>query len=262
MSEILEMPKPQVPFLTYVINMDEAPDRMAHMSAELKRIGIPFIRQAGVVGMKLPYPNEDFSDWSYKYLHGRGWAPRELGCYLSHIECLRSFLRTDSDYALILEDDVRIAEDLTATLALAMNFSADWNMLRLSTVNHGKWWSVRRLGDKSLAVCLTREKGAGGYMVDRVAAACMLKRLMPMRLAWDIAFDLEWLLGFKTLGVYPLPIDQNSGFETQIQQDLQGIKLKGRGKYLTVVPFRLCLEVSRLFYRSVRLLLLKIRGMW
>ncbi len=79
-------------------------------------------------------------------------------------------------------------------------------MLRLSSVNHGKWWPVRKMGVHSLAVCLTREKGAGGYLVDRKTEACMVKKLLPVRLAWDIAFDLEGLLGFKTLGVYPLPV--------------------------------------------------------
>lgn len=245
-------------FVTYVINMDSATDRMAHMASELARVGIPFVRQSGVVGIQLPYPNENFSDWSYKYLHGRGWAPRELGCYLSHIECLRSFLRTDSKYALILEDDVQIDGDLKHVIDQAILFPASWNMLRLSTVNSGKWWPVKSLGQYDLAVCLTREKGAGAYVVDRKAAARMVKWLMPMRLAWDIAFDLEWFMGFKTLGVHPKPVRQNAGFDTQIQQDLNGIKIKGKWKYLTVVPFRLFLEVSRLIYRSFRLMKLRI----
>jgi glycosyl transferase family 25 len=238
-------------FVTYVINMDSATERMAHMDAELKRVAIPYIRQPGVVGMELPYPNENFSDWSYKYLHGRRWAPRELGCYLSHIQCLRNFLQTDASYALILEDDVKLDDNIKGILERAIAHASDWNMLRLSSVNHGKWWSVRKLGSHSLAVCLTREKGAGGYLVDRKAAACMVKKLLPMRLAWDIAFDLEWLLGFKTLGVYPLPVQQKTGFETQIQQDLQNIKIKSKMIYLTVLPFRIILELSRFISRVV-----------
>ena len=238
-------------FVTYVINMDSATERMAHMDAELKRVAIPYIRQPGVVGMELPYPNENFSDWSYKYLHGRRWAPRELGCYLSHIQCLRNFLQTDASYALILEDDVKLDDNIKGILESAIEHASDWNMLRLSSVNHGKWWSVRKLGSHSLAVCLTREKGAGGYLVDRKAAACMVKKLLPMRLAWDIAFDLEWLLGFKTLGVYPLPVQQKTGFETQIQQDLQNIKIRNSLIYITVLPFRIFLEISRLFFRAI-----------
>lgn len=238
-------------FVTYVINMDSATDRMAHMDAELKRVQIPYIRQRGVVGMDLPYPNENFSDWSYKYLHGRRWAPRELGCYLSHIQCLRNFLQTDAPFALILEDDVKLDDNIKEILESAIEHASDWNMLRLSSVNQGKWWPVRKIGSHSLSVCLTREKGAGGYLVDRKAAACMVKKLLPMRLAWDIAFDLEWLLGFKTLGIYPLPVHQNTAFETQIQQDLANIKFKSKYIYLSVTLFRIFLEISRLVSRLI-----------
>lgn len=236
-------------FVTYVINMDSATERMAHMDAELKRVDISYIRQPGVVGMELPYPNENFSDWSYKYLHGRRWAPRELGCYLSHIQCLRNFLQTDAAYALILEDDVKLDDNIKGILERAIAHASDWNMLRLSSVNHGKWWSVRKLGSHSLAVCLTREKGAGGYLVDRKAAACMLKKLLPMRLAWDIAFDLEWFLGFKTLGVYPFPVEQNIEFETQVQQDLQSIKIDKNVIYVPVLITRFFTEIIRVNYR-------------
>ena len=241
-------------FVTYVINMDSATERMAHMAAELRRVGISFIRQPGVVGMELPYPNENFSDWSYKYLHGRRWAPRELGCYLSHIQCLRNFLQTDAPYALILEDDVKLDDNIKEILESAIEHASGWNMLRLSSVNRGKWWPVRKLGSHSLAVCLTREKGAGGYLVDRKAAACMLKKLLPMRLAWDIAFDLEWLLGFKTLGVYPLPVQQKTEFESQIQNDLRMIKFTSKWIYITVMPFRFFLELQRFFYRVAKLI--------
>ena len=244
---------------TYVINMDSAPHRMAHMNTELDRLGIPFIRQVGIVGSELQQPHPNFSDWSYKYLHGRLWAPRELGCYLSHMECLKKFIESDAEYALILEDDVTLNDGLESLISAAMAHRSEWNMLRLSTVNRGKWWPVANLsGQFNLSICLTREKGAGGYLVDRHAAVQMVKHLLPMRLAWDIAFDLEWLVGFKTLGVFPMPVSQQSHFETQIQQDLYEIKIKGLLKYFTVIPFRTLLEVSRLIYRVARLLKLKM----
>jgi glycosyl transferase family 25 len=239
--------------------MDHAADRWVHMKSVLDDLDIPFVRQPGVVGVDLKFPNVNFSAWSYKYLHGRHWAPRELGCYLSHMECLKKFINSDAEYALILEDDVTINHDLVNLINSAMNFRSNWNMLRLSTVNHGKWWAVRDLGGgSSLAICLTREKGAGGYLVDRKAAIKMVKKLLPMRLAWDIAFDLEWLLGFKTLAIYPMPINQHSDFESQIQNDLQKIKIKGIFKYVTVLPFRACIEISRLIYRVVVLVKMKL----
>lgn len=251
------MPSENIKLIAYVINMKGADARMEHMKKQLENAKLNFIRQEGVIGAQLVEPHEDFSQWSYKYLHGRGWAPRELGCYLSHIACLKKFLSSEFEYALILEDDATINPDIVFIINNAVKYSTHWNMLRLSTVNSGKWISVREIGDYKLCVCLTREKGAGGYVVDKKAARQMLKKLLPMRLAWDIAFDLEWFLGFKTLGIYPMPVKQD-GFETQIQQDLSKIKIKNYSKYITVLPFRTFLELTRLIYRTYRLLSLKL----
>ena len=244
--------------ITLVINLDRASDRMAHMARELHAVGLPYTRIAAVDGATLQRPHPDFSEGHYRHLHGRYWAPKELGCYLSHIQCLRTLLASDAQYALILEDDVRLDPDIRQVLAQALAQNRHWNLLRLSTVNSGTWWPVRPLGRTNLAVCLTREKGAGGYVVDRLAARQMLAKLLPMWLSWDIAFDLEWLLGFKTLGVYPMVITQNAGFGTDIQDDLDKIKVRGKLKYLTVAPFRLFLELSRLGYRLYRLASLRV----
>jgi glycosyl transferase, family 25 len=241
--------------MTIVINMDSAKERMAAMKVQLDRLDIPYVRLSAVDGTKLSFPHSDFCLNSYRYLHGRLWSPRELGCYLSHIECFRQFLKSDAQYALVLEDDASLPDDLLAVIDAATHSSKHWNLLRLSTVNHGKWWPVKKVHGRSLAVCLTREKGAGAYVVDRHAARQMIKYLLPMRLAWDIAFDLEWFFGFKMLGVVPMPVSQSSEFETQIQSNLP--KMRSRTKYLTVLPFRLFLESTRLLYRTFRLLRLR-----
>ena len=245
--------------ITLVINLDSATERMAHMQAELQRAGLAYRRIPGIDGSRLEPPHKDFCERSFRYLHGRRWAPKELGCYLSHILALQTFLDSEAEYALILEDDVRIDPGILQVLQAALAHRAHWNMLRLSTVNSGKWWPVRQLGSTRLAVCLTREKGAGGYLVDRVAAKKMVQKMLPMRLSWDIAFDLEWLIGFRTLGVHPMVIQQNTpGLKTQIQTDLGRIKIRSKLKYLTVAPLRLLMEASRLIYRLHRLISLRL----
>ena len=55
----------------------------------------------------------------------------------------------------------------------------------------------------------------------------MVDRLLPMRLSWDIAFDLEWLLGFRTLGLHPL------------QQTWLGLKLALLVVYIVLGSFAL-----------------------
>jgi GR25 family glycosyltransferase involved in LPS biosynthesis len=109
---------------TCAIKMDGTNERMARMDGELVQVQNPYFKQAVVQGMQLPDPNGYFSDWSFKYLHGRHWAPRELDCYLSFIQCLRNFFETDARCALILMGDVKLDDGIKGILERAMEHAA------------------------------------------------------------------------------------------------------------------------------------------
>lgn len=248
------LPVSQARLAVYLINMDGADERMAAMRDKLARANLPFRRIAGIDGRTLHFPIPEFSERGYRLLHGRRTSPAEVGCYLSHVFCARAFLESDADLALILEDDVSFDSDFVEILDLAAMHRGLWNILRLSTVNRGRKFPVRPLaGGRSLAVSLTREKGAGAYVVDRRAAAWITTDLIPMRLAYDIAFDLEYLTGLRACFVAPVPASQVSDHLTQIQSTRLLYKLP-RWRYLTVLPYRAGLELTRLACRGWRLL--------
>ena len=239
---------------TYLINLDRATERLRRMEEKLAAAGLPFERVPAVDGSALTFPHPQFDAWSYRHLHGRRVIPAEVGCYLSHVACARAFLESDADLALILEDDVSFDSDFLDILDRAAMHRRLWNILRLSTVNRGRKFPVQPLaGGRSLAVCLTREKGAGAYVVDRRAAAWITTDLIPMRLAYDIAFDLEYLTGLRACFVAPVPASQVSDHPTQIQSTRLLYKLP-RWRYLTVLPYRAGLELTRLACRGWRLL--------
>jgi len=239
----------------YLINMDGATDRLAAMMEKTSAVGLTSVeRVAGVDGRKLDYPIAEFSELSYKLLHGRRRTPPEIGCYLSHVVCARKFLESGADFALILEDDVAFKDDFMQTLDAAASHPGDWDLLRLTTVSNGRKFRFRPLnGERALAVALAREKGSGAYLINRKAASWITKKLVPMRLAYDIAFDLEFLSGLKATFVDPLPADQDTGYESQIQNDLRRYRLP-RWRYFTVLPYRIYLETSRVLLRGLRLL--------
>lgn len=237
---------------TYLINLDRAPARLAKLDARLRAIGLPYQRIAAVDGKMLQFPHPDFSDLAYRLLHGRRRAPAEVGCYFSHIEALREFLNSDADHALILEDDIAFEPDFRQVMQAAIARAGEWDILRLSTVNTGRAIPYSGLtGRYRLAVALTREKGAGAYMVNRRAAKWLVRQL-PMRLAYDIMFDLEYLAGLRAVFVKPLPCAQITGEVTQIQNQGPDFKLP-KWRYLTVLPYRAWLEISRLIIRLFQL---------
>ena len=245
-------------FKTYLINLDRAVDRFNFMDSQLRDIGLDYERIAAVDRLTLDASVPEFDAGGYKLLHGRGFHDGEIACYLSHIACLRAFLASSADHALILEDDCRLPADLAAIINAAIAKGDEWDILRLSTVNSGIRIPYRKLDEThSLAIALTREKGAGGYVVNRRCAEVFLEKLLPIQVAWDIAFDIEYLMGLRSVFVEPVPIDQNTGLETQIQYTAKRVKLSP-ARYLTVFPYRAYLESSRVIRRGMRLIGKKI----
>jgi glycosyl transferase family 25 len=248
-----------LPLKTYLINLDRAADRLSAMQDKLNSMGLPFERVAAVDGQTLELPISDFREGTYRLLHGRRGNPAEVGCYLSHIECAKRLLASESEFALILEDDLEFPPDLKQLLRAAIEANADWDILRLSTVNRGRKYPFAGLtSQRSFAVALTREKGSGAYLLNRRAAAWFVEKLVPMRLPFDLAFDLEYLAGLKAAFVFPVPINQDTGLPSQIQAKRRTYHLR-RWRYVTVQPYRAWLEASRFICRLRQLtwLLLK-----
>jgi len=239
---------------TFVINLDRAEDRLTSVKGKLSYFGIAFQRIAAVDGSKLVFPRPDYDDKRYRLLHGKRTNPAEVGCYLSHIECARRFLESGAEHALILEDDLEFPADFCELLLAALDARDSWDILRLSTVNIGRKYPFQRITtQRSLAIALTREKGSGAYMINRRAAEWLVGRMVPMRLPYDIAFDLEYLAGLRSAFVIPVPINQCTDFPTQVQQGRRSYRIAG-WRRLPVFLFRAGIETSRFFTRSFRLL--------
>lgn len=252
------LPKSQRKLAVFLINMDSATRRLEDMTTRLDAMGLKAERVAGVNGRELKYPIPEFSEISYMLMHGRRTSPPEIGCYLSHVACANKFMDSDADIALILEDDVVFDHDFLDALDEAALNGDDWDLLRLTTVSNGRKFPFRPLaGGRSLAIALTREKGSGAYLVNRRAGR-WISKLIPMRLAYDIAFDLEYLVGLKGAFIYPLCATQDADGESQIQNNLRIYRLP-RWRYFTVLPYRAYLETSRFLLRGLRLAVAKAR---
>ena len=93
--------KTDVPYVTYVINMDSAADRMTFMKTQLDDQGVPYTRVSAVQGSKLSTAEvranaTAMCDWTC--------TRSTLGCAMSHRGVWREVLRTGRA-ALVLEDD-------------------------------------------------------------------------------------------------------------------------------------------------------------
>lgn len=243
----------------YLINLPNAQDRLRHAESELSKLQIPYTVVKAIRGSELDYPHPQFSETTYKLMQGRRRIDAEVGCYLSHMKAIQLFLDSDHDYGLMLEDDIRFEASAKEVITSALQ-AASFDMLRLSTVNTGRWTKTVQLSAKHfLGVAYTREKGAGAYLINRKAAKKMLHKYLPMKLPYDHRFDLEWLDRYRTLGITPALVQQN-GFDSQIQHNIRSYYLPAYIRYWTVFPCRLFWEFSRIIFRSYSHLRLKIES--
>lgn len=233
----------------YLINLTAAKDRLFHAEQELSKFQIPYTVVNAIKGSELPYPHVLFSDVGYRLLQGRRRIDAEFGCFLSHLKAIQLFWDSGEDYGLILEDDIQFADSAKSVIAQALQ-AAPFDLLRLSTVNSGRWTKTIPLkAGHFLGVAYTREKGAGAYLLNRKAAKKILANYLPMTLPYDHRFDLEWLDGFRTLGITP-PLVTQKGFTSQIQQNVRAHYLPAYLRYWTVFPCRFFWELTRVIFRG------------
>lgn len=247
------LPRSGLLLATHLVNLDRAPGRRAAMEARLHAAGLAHERVPAVDGALLAFPHPDFSEAAYRLLHGRRTLPAEVGCYLSHVACARRFLAGPADLLLVVEDDVSFEPGFLDALDRAALRRDRWDLLRLSTMSSGRALPMAPLGGGlHLGVALTREKGSGAYLVNRRAAA-WIAGMVPMRLPFDLAFDLEFLRGLKAAFLLPSVASQRDDAPSQIQHALRRYRL-GRWRYVTILPFRTLAEAARLLCRGARLI--------
>ena len=240
---------------TWVINLDRAPDRLARISEQLRHLGLPFVRLPAVDGRQLtPEQTACLDEAGFRRKHGMPPLLGELGCYLSHVEALRAFQASDASFALILEDDIQLHDQLPGVLASLLASASRWDVAKLSAVHSGTPQPVAELQPGChLAVMLSRCTGASAYLVNRRAVQAYLRPhngLLPMDLPYDHVFDQGWRFGIKFRLVTPTPC----GHDDQVMSTI-GATSSGppRRKFhwtkrLSTYRYRLGNELRRLAY--------------
>ena len=193
--------------LIYVINLDRDAERMASIRANLEALGLAFERLPAVMGKDVP-EWEKLVDLPAYAWRNRLDSPRagEVGCYLSHLKAMETFLRTDAPWCVILEDDVEVLPACAEVLR-SLAEKDDWDLVKLFNFHSGMPVTKRALaGGHRLVAHLTRTTSSAAYVVNRRAAETLLKSMRPISEQVDHALDRPWETGLRTRGIRPMPV--------------------------------------------------------
>jgi len=190
-----------------VINLDRDTERMASIHANLVRLGLSYERLPAVMGKDVP-------DWEKLVdLPSYAWRNRldipragEVGCTLSHLKAMETFLKTDAPWCVILEDDVEVLPACSEVLR-SLAEKDDWDLVKLFNFHSGMPVRKRALaGGHHLVSHLTRTTSSAAYVVNRRAAETLLKSMRPISEQVDHALDRPWETGLRTRGIRPMPV--------------------------------------------------------
>ena len=253
--------------ITYLINLKRAKDRRKSVSEYLKNADIEFTILEAVDGKQLSLPISSFNETRYKLLHGKRPNLGEIGCYLSHLKALELFIKTDENHALICEDDIEFLPNLRKIIDNALSSEIYFDLLRLSGGSdkkreRGSPIKLAKIQDGyHLAINFTFKPGTGCYLINKKGAKAVLKKLHKISLPIDHALDRDWLIGLKSLTVFPSPVTLKESLHIQNSyiQATKEYKINYFLRLWTVIPYRIFNESLRTLYKSFFLLKIMLK---
>ncbi|MDO5542441.1 MAG: glycosyltransferase family 25 protein [Acinetobacter sp.] len=170
----------------------------------------PFFQNGNLEYTKFGVKGGELSAKEYFELAVKGrdkpLTPGELGCTLSHLAALKRFLETSDEFALILEDDAILKNDLShqmlsdglSKIDLPKNLLLSIGGIQMKECRkvRGKFCEFSLLNKKVLKVVpdfYHRVNYTVSYIVDRKMAKTLLEYHKPVRRAddWSYLYDFD-----------------------------------------------------------------------
>jgi glycosyl transferase, family 25 len=222
----------------FVINLDRDRERLERMLGEAQRVGISFERFVAVDGKHLDGELRD-QFYAGDNPHESAFTAGEIGCYASHLRIHRLLEDRTGEFALVLEDDVRLADDLVPTIEAAVAIAPDWDIIRLSNSTKTVVQQVAPLGGgRELVRYWTVPNGTGAYLISRTGAIKFAEAYAARTLPIDEDLRRPWRSGLVTYGVLPPPVEPDVLKTSQIDSMGRDRKLSARARFKDAAPWR------------------------
>jgi glycosyl transferase family 25 len=217
---------PSTPLKIFVISLERAVERRAHMVRLLKTLGLEAEFIPAVDGRALTAADRRQYDSRLARLNYRSeMTDTEIACYLSHYRIYERICREGLPMALILEDDIEAAPNLLQLLReLAAQPDPEWTVVRLQTQRgrvlnpptHDRGRAVCDLPGGALYQIDTHVLGGCAYVIRREAAEIMLEYGRRISRPIDQTLDRYWENGIVPYVVRPFPVRQHPAFRSEI----------------------------------------------
>lgn len=127
------------------INLPWAEERRGSITAQAQRLGLNVQFVEAIAGRDLTSDVPEYDKKKRSKAYTYDLSRNEQACMLSHIKALKTFLASDAEYAVIMEDDAMMADNIDAGVHELIDHLQGWETAKLYTDDGGKLYP---LGDK------------------------------------------------------------------------------------------------------------------
>lgn len=214
--------QPKIVF--YVINLEGSNERLDSVTKSLGEQGIDFVRISAFDGRKTePTSFSEYNEQKALAYMGRTLTGGELGCYFSHLNCVKEFLKSDADFAVVLEDDMKPSQDLTRKINLLISGLKDknWHLINIGATKHKIFTPIFNIDEHKVIHAHYFPMTATGILWNREGAKAFLDSYLPIYAPVDNFFR-DWLsksnLGYAVTPPFVIARDVASDIDSNTKR--------------------------------------------
>lgn len=200
------MQKKPPKILYYVINLDGSDERLTYATSALAKQGIDFVRISAFDGRKAdPVLFSEYDEQKTLNYMGRQLTGGELGCYFSHLNCVKLFLQTDADFVVVLEDDMTPSENLAGKIHKLLQGLNDkpWHLINIGANKRKIFTPLFHIENHEVAQAHYFPMTTTGIIWNKDGAKAFVEQGVPIYAPVDNFFR-DWLTQSNLgISVYP-----------------------------------------------------------
>lgn len=222
-----------MPLPTYVIHARSLPERVPHITRQLAKAGLSASWVTDFDASDLTADIEE--QW---FSPGVQLSRGQKSCAMKHILAMQMIRDSKADRALILEDDVLLADDFLTKLQRALDESTEWQRPFVISLGSGTNFytpATQLLPGKTLYVG-SKNRNAEAYVIGAAEAALRLTWIEKHRLSDPI--DIAYNTADKDANIQIVwtepPLAEQGSLTGKFQSSLDP---KNRNRYLLRLQF-------------------------
>ena len=201
-------------FKIFIVNLKKDKERRTHIINQLIRQKINNYEIIDAVNGNEFDENEIKKNTFANKMGINPWntkmSPSQIGCALSHIKIYKKFIKTNYDYALILEDDAIFIESFHDKLInfIINNFKYKKQIILLSEIKQFYSKPINKI-EKYELVNVTNAFFTHAYFINKEAAKSIISFNYPVKTIADNFVLFKLYCGIKITGINPFVVDQD-----------------------------------------------------